>query len=132
MSNTLQDWVVGFEEELNRRFEKKISLIVVENPSEKKMLLITEIVAEFSGVSVGEMLGKSRGLVHVSDARMVAMYFIKLHTDAPKRAIGKLFGNRDHSTVIHAIETVKTRIATEDARAFSLIKKVAQCIAQKM
>jgi hypothetical protein len=39
-------------------------------------------------------------------ARMLCQYFIKKYTNLTLEAIGRLFGNRNHATIIHAIKTI--------------------------
>ena len=39
-------------------------------------------------------------------ARQVSMYFCKEHTNHSLKSIGYHFGGRDHSTVIHAVQSV--------------------------
>lgn len=51
------------------------------------------------------MKGKSRKKELVFP-RQVAMYFAKEYTDLSLKSIGYHFGGRDHSTVIHAIQTI--------------------------
>ena len=59
--------------------------------------------------------------------RMVAMYLIRENTDVSLGDIGKLFGGRNHATVIHAIEKMKKEISDnnqlQDA-AEAIMKKV--------
>ncbi|MGL5937179.1 MAG: chromosomal replication initiator protein DnaA [Phocaeicola sp.] len=43
----------------------------------------------------------------VVQARQVAMYLAKKHTDASSSKIGQLIGKKDHATVLHACKTVK-------------------------
>ena len=43
----------------------------------------------------------------VVQARQVAMYLAKTHTDFSTARIGNLIGNRDHATVLHACKTIK-------------------------
>ena len=43
----------------------------------------------------------------VVQARQVAMYLAKTHTDFSTSKIGKFIGNKDHATVLHACKTVK-------------------------
>lgn len=45
--------------------------------------------------------------------RQVAMYLAKEITGKPLTLIGRSFGNRDHSTVIHAIRAVEKRMADD-------------------
>ena len=66
---------------------------------------IVEKVAAYYGMSNEEIRGKSRKRELVK-ARWLAMYFIRQKTDYTLNAIGDMFG-RDHTTVIHALETIK-------------------------
>jgi len=46
------------------------------------------------------------------EARQIAMYFMLLHTNLPLKAVGAMFGWRDHSTVIYARQTVQDLMDT--------------------
>ncbi|GIU84636.1 MAG: chromosomal replication initiator protein DnaA [Acidimicrobiales bacterium] len=67
--------------------------------------LILEMTAEMFGFSVDELRGKSRRRPLVT-ARQVCMYVFRELTDLSYPAIGREFGNRDHTTVMHAVEKV--------------------------
>jgi len=45
--------------------------------------------------------------------RQVAMYFCKRYTQLTLALIGENFGGRDHSTVIHALESVEDMMKTD-------------------
>ena len=64
-----------------------------------------EQTAEMFGLDVEQLRGKSRtrDLVH---ARQVGMYVCRALTDLSYPQIGKEFGGRDHTTVIHAYEKI--------------------------
>ena len=66
---------------------------------------IIERTAEMFGLEVEQLRGKSRtrDLVH---ARQVGMYVCRSLTDLSYPQIGKEFGGRDHTTVIHAYEKI--------------------------
>jgi chromosomal replication initiator protein len=49
----------------------------------------------------------------VVNARQVAMFLAKEMTNSSLKTIGLHFGGRDHSTVIHACQTVEDRISTD-------------------
>ena len=51
-------------------------------------------------------------------ARQLAMYFVKKYTCLSLVQIGKLFGNRDHTTVIHSIEKYHDRYQNEEHYRF--------------
>ncbi|TCD45496.1 chromosomal replication initiator protein DnaA [Streptococcus sp. X16XC17] len=63
-------------------------------------------VGQFYGVSVKELKGPKR-LQNITHARQVAMYLARVLTDNSLPKIGKEFGNRDHTTVMHAYNKIK-------------------------
>ena len=66
---------------------------------------IQQIVADYFKISVDSIIGSSRKRELVQ-ARQLAMYLIKKYMEMPLKSIGVAFGNRDHSTVIHACQVV--------------------------
>ncbi|MGA2528343.1 MAG: chromosomal replication initiator protein DnaA [Acidimicrobiales bacterium] len=66
---------------------------------------IIEISARHFGFSVDELIGPSRRRPLVI-ARQIAMYLFRELTDFSYPAIGREFGDRDHTTVIHAVEKI--------------------------
>jgi chromosomal replication initiator protein len=76
--------------------------------------LIRERVAHLFGVTV-EALSSKKRTKEVTMPRQVAMYLIRELLDLPLVEIGKLFGGRDHSTVIHSIQKVEEDLAADDA-----------------
>ena len=51
----------------------------------------------------------------VVQVRQVAMYLAKKHTDTSSSKIGKLIGNKDHATVLHACKIVKDQVEVDKA-----------------
>ncbi len=76
--------------------------------SEEVMALIT---GEFA-IMARELIGKSRTQA-VSMPRQIAMFLLREHTESSLEDIGKIFGNRDHTTVIYAVNKVRER-STKD------------------
>ncbi len=74
---------------------------------------IRERVAEEFGVSVDGLTSKRR-TKELTVPRQVAMYLIREMMDLPLVDIGKLFGGRDHSTVIHSVQKVEQDIQEDD------------------
>ena len=70
-------------------------------------------VGNFYGVSIKEMKG-SRRLQNIVLARQVAMYLSRELTDNSLPKIGKEFGGKDHTTVIHAHAKIKSLIDEDD------------------
>jgi chromosomal replication initiator protein len=74
---------------------------------------IQKAVAEFYGVRVDDLRSRARNKSIVLP-RQVAMYLCRQIVKASLPDIGEGFGGKDHSTVIHACEKVKRKIASED------------------
>jgi len=73
---------------------------------------IQKIVGEHFSVEVELMKAKTRKR-QIVQARQIAMFFAKELTRHSLKSIGLHFGGRDHSTVIHALQTVNDLIATD-------------------
>ena len=76
--------------------------------------LIRRKVAEAWGVSAEALQSKKR-TKDLTVPRQVAMYLIKEMFNTPLVEIGRLFGGRDHSTVIHSISKVEEEVASDAA-----------------
>ncbi len=74
-------------------------------PRQITAVFIIEKTASMFGLAVDQLRGKSRtrDLVH---ARQVGMYVCRELTDLSYPQIGKEFGGRDHTTVIHAYDKI--------------------------
>ena len=66
---------------------------------------IQGVVCKYFSISEEEIKGKTR-TKNIALARQIAMYLCKEYTELSLKAIGFHFGGRDHSTVIHAIQTI--------------------------
>jgi chromosomal replication initiator protein len=84
--------------------------------------VILSAVAESTGVSVTEIIGDKRSRP-VVDSRHVAMYLARELTDSSLPKIGERFGNRDHSTVIHAVEKI-TKLMREDREMYNRVQRL--------
>ncbi len=67
--------------------------------------MILDTVSATYGFSVEALTGPSRTRPLVT-ARQVAMYLTRQLTDYSYPAIGRVFGKRDHTTVIHAVDKI--------------------------
>ena len=75
-----------------------------------KNVTIEEIqkrVSEYFNIRQSDMLSNRRSRV-VARPRQIAMYLSKVCTTKSLPEIGKLFGGRDHTTVIHAVKKVES------------------------
>lgn len=91
------------------RARKNESLQITVIPIEK----IQAEVGKFYNVSVNEMKG-TRRVQNIVLARQVAMYLAREMTDNSLPRIGREFGGKDHTTVIHAYEKIKGMIEIDD------------------
>lgn len=74
---------------------------------------IIHVVAEYYSLPADDLISRGRHQV-VSDARQVAMYLARQLTNQSYASIGRRFGGRDHSTVIHACNKVKDLIDVQE------------------
>lgn len=72
---------------------------------------IQRITCRYFNISDDLVRAKTRKR-EVVQARQVAMYFCKEFTQHSLKTIGLHFGGRDHSTVIHAIQSVENQLET--------------------
>jgi len=95
----------------------------------RRRITIDEIqraVCQFYRVDRTEMASKRRARAVVRP-RQVAMYLAKVLTPRSYPEIGRKFGGRDHSTVIHAvrlIEELRTRDAEMDGDVRTLLRQL--------
>ena len=75
---------------------------------------IRDHVGEVWGVT-GDALASPRRTRTVAVPRQVAMFLIRELLDTPLKQIGRVFGGRDHSTVIHSIRKVEERLGADEA-----------------
>ena len=73
---------------------------------------IIDRVAHYSGATRDDLLGPSRRQP-LARYRQVAMYLCREYTDLSLPKIGRAFGNRDHTTVLHAVDKIKTLMNTD-------------------
>ena len=81
---------------------------------------IVETVCHHYNVTVTAVNSKSRKRDYVV-ARQVTMYLAQKYTKMPASRIGKLVGNRDHSTVIHSCSKVEERLKIDAGFSDELI-----------
>ncbi len=89
---------------------------------------IQEAVSERFGLSIPELCSPRRSQA-VAYPRQVAMYLSRELTDASLPKIGKEFGGRDHTTVMHANAKI-TRLISEDRSVYNLVQDLTTRIKQ--
>ena len=86
--------------------------IVKEIQSDVSVDFIQKTVADYFKVDI-ELLKAKVKKREIVIPRQLAMYFCKRYTQLTLALIGENFGGRDHSTVIHALESVEDMMKTD-------------------
>ena len=89
---------------------------------------IQDAVIERFGISFNELTGEKRSQ-NIVYPRQVAMYLSRELTDSSLPKIGKEFGGRDHTTVIHATSKI-ARLIREDRSVYNLVQELTARIKQ--
>ena len=89
---------------------------------------IQELVSERFQLTMDELTGdrRSQNIVY---PRQVAMYLSRELTDSSLPKIGKEFGGRDHTTVIHATSKI-ARLIKEDRSVYNLVQELTARVKQ--
>ena len=74
--------------------------------------LIQRKVANFYGITQADIIGKKR-VKNIVIPRQIAMYLARELTDNSLPKIGKEFGGKDHTTVLHAIDKIEKLLQTD-------------------
>ncbi len=85
---------------------------------------IITLTADMFGFEIDQITGGSRRRPLV-DARQIAMYVTRNMTDLSFPDIGKEFGNRDHTTVMHACRKIEGRMG-ERQQVFDKVTELQQ------
>ena len=89
---------------------------------------IQELVSDRFGLSLEELCGERRSQ-NIVYPRQIAMYLSRELTDASLPKIGRQFGGRDHTTVIHATTKIAGMIR-EDRSVYNLVQELTARIKQ--
>jgi chromosomal replication initiator protein len=97
-------------------------------PQEVSIERIQTAVSDRFSLSMEELCGdrRSQNIVY---PRQVAMYLSRELTDASLPKIGREFGGRDHTTVIHATSKI-ARMIREDRSVYNLVQELTARIKQ--
>ena len=75
---------------------------------------IRSIVSNYYKIKIADMDSPKRN-AEITLPRQVAMYLCREETDLSLPKIGKLFGNRHYSTVIHSIEKIEEQLKYDES-----------------
>ena len=101
-------------------------IISSDNNREVTPELILDIVAEHFNISIADLKSKKRN-AEIANPRQVAMYLMRTMStkELSLKAIGAIFGGKDHSTIKYGIEKVESEMETDEtlANTINIIKK---------
>lgn len=113
--DTITDLVKACELAIFESTGKKVNLFFQHKVVEKTKLTmeqVTDIVCRELEVDYHKVFEKTR-VRNVVEARQIAMYLCYINCNKSLKQIGRFFGGRDHSTVLHSREVVGNHIQTE-------------------
>ena len=90
--------------------------------------MIINKVCSYFGISQAEITGKKKNK-EIVEPRMIAIYLIDDMLDIPLVTIGKLFGGRDHTTIMHARDKI-TDLMKKDNKTMSIVNDIKSKISQ--
>ena len=102
----------------------RIKSLVEETQKTISIEKIIDVVTTHFNIKVADIKGKTR-LREVVLPRQIAMYLTKEFTELSLKTIGYHFGGRDHSTVIHAIQTIND-LQNQDRDLMMSIKEIKE------
>jgi chromosomal replication initiator protein len=110
----LHKGVMGDGWEIDLKLAKEVLRnFVTEINKEVTPDVIQRTVAEYYNLDVENLASATRRR-HVVLARQISMFLVKQYTEESLKSIGRMFGGRDHSTVLYSIKTVKDLMETND------------------
>ncbi len=107
------------EEVLSKHFGEEAAPVI---DAQKVQL---EVANKFN-IDISDLKGKTRS-ADIVMPRQIAMYLIRELTDYSLPSIGKAFGGRDHSTVLHACKKIEEKL-TSDKSFASMVNELARLI----
>ena len=101
------------KKEIDLDLAKKIIKNFVKSVSREVSIdYIQKTVCEYFDISIEKLKEKTRKR-SIVQARQLSMYLAKNYTKNSLKVIGKHFGGRDHSTVIHSCQAVQNLLDTD-------------------
>ena len=112
--NGLLAYSIVYNSNIDIRLAERVIKRAVKVEDNKPLTIddIVEKVCSHYNVTMAAVNSKSRKRDYVV-ARQVTMYLAQKYTKMPASRIGKLVGNRDHSTVIHSCSKVEERLKVD-------------------
>ena len=123
--------VVGYASLTGRPIGLELASQVLDNYTSSSTAPITidrikDVVCQHFALSHDDLVGPRRH-AEVTRPRQIAMYLARVLLGAPSTHVGKRFGGRDHSTVLHAEKRIDDLIKL-DREVYDLVEHLTQTI----
>lgn len=112
-------------QEIDLQFTKStLKDIIQYNTKQLTLETIEKAVCSYFSITSNDLKGKSKKK-EIAVGRQIAMYLSKDMTNSSLKTIGLHFGGRDHSTVIHALNTIEKKIgsSSEERKKIEELRK---------
>lgn len=94
--------------------KEQLGLNTGEDEKEVTIEAVAKATAQYYRLPVADLKSKGRSQ-DITKARHIAMYLSRKVVNAKQQEIGAFFGGRDHSSVIHAVNTITEKIKTDSS-----------------
>lgn len=113
---TLQSSLMSHDIDMN--IAQKVATEFAPNPRRRVSLdAVLRAVSKQYEVPESKLIESGRGTKEISKARQVAMFLMRECSPISLQSIGSRFGGKDHSTVVHAIKSIKKEMETDPSFA---------------
>lgn len=117
--------LTGIEITLNLAHDV-LSNIVDDSRRAVSIEVIQKLVAEYFGLKVSDLKAKNNARC-VSEPRQIAMYLCKTLTNSSLPQIGRQFGGKHHTTVLHSIRKID-ELRLHDKRINAVVDKLVSSV----
>ena len=117
-------------EQCSHELAKQVLADVITNTTKAPVTVraIIDAASELFNIPLDQIIGGSRRR-NLVDARQIAMYITRNMTDLSYPEIGRAFGDRDHTTVIHAVRKIE-RHMTEKKETFDCVQQLQERVSK--
>ncbi len=126
--------LVAYSDLINKEITMEVAKELLKNSirinidrSTTSIAKIIKSVAEFFDISPYDIKGKSKKK-SIASARQIAMYLARIQTDYSTTEIGIEFGGRDHTTIMYAIDKIKSQLTVPNSETQALINQLLTVI----
>ncbi len=120
--NSLLAFSIVYKCDINMKLVNKVMPRFAEVHKKESITIdrIKEVVCGYYNISEDELCSRSR-LAKVSHVRQMAMFIASKHTSMSNVQIGVNIGNRNHATVLHALNQIKDLLDVDEQTRHELM-----------